>query len=1224
MRHFVCFLKLARGAVFTQEFQTTIVESRDEAVSKETDTILGGGKIMRTLAFVVLLFVTLWSNGAFAQETRSTLTGRVTDPSGAILPNVPIIITNLNTGIRTMVRSNNVGEYTAPFLLPGTYEMTVTVNGFSKYLHTGLVLQTEQTVTENIVLSIGSVDLTVTVTSSAPLVDTATATTGQVLTAEEVEDLPNNGRSPLGYAHFEYGAIAKGKHSESQVTPFGNQTADDFSLGGGNSASNELLLNGVPNMQDSSRTAGFSPQLDAVDAVRVDEFSANAAMGDTAGGVVNITTKAGANTYHGSASEYYSGSRPFTAKPYFTPAGNIVASTHFNQFGGTIGGPVRIPHLFNGRDKLFFFYAFEGYIGNAPSTLITSVPTQAERNGDFSALLAYNSSNQLYNPYNATQTTSKGQTVITRQKIPGNIFSNAGLSVNPAAAAYFAKIPMPNYNGASTKADGENNYFTDDPTTNNYKSNQLRMDYTIVPSNTITFEVHRSNYLNSQSDYFHNILSGTKSQVILWGGQVDDVQSFSPTLNLESRLGFSRYYTAANPSSSGIDPATMSFPSYISSNSTKLALPAINFSDNASTTNLSGIFGSSEAFNNIQFFASLNKTWGHHAIKIGPDIRANKLSQLSPGAANGQFGFKSAANDFVTSSNQSTGAAQPFGGAFALFALGLPTTGATCSSGGTVSCYSINTKFQFDNFYFAGFAQDDWKVLPNLTISMGLRIDHETPVVESNNNMSNGWDRTLTNAVTAPAAAAYAAAPNAALPVSAFSATGGITYATSSNRSPYSTAPVYVSPRLGFAYSPGFSNGKLAIRGGAGIYVNPFGDYYTGTTYGYSQTSFVVNTTNSMLSPATTLSDPFPVAGNPIQQPTKSSLGVNTQLGSSVSFYAPVKVPYSEKASLDIQQQFGKNLLVEVGYLFDHQIHNSYSNQISSTPVLPYLSRLPGPDAAVQAFLSNTTPNPFYGILPGPSTSLNTSKTISVQNLLQAYPQYTSVTDALVPGGSANFNALLFRVSRQMSAGVQFNLNYEHSRQLGNTIQLNNGGPLWYGETSSDFPDHLSLTGIWQLPIGRGRRFLHDSRLLDELIGGYSLTTIYQYLSGTPLQWSTNVNYSGNFGGFSNNPHKTSGPSFNTAGFATASSQQPNAYNYRTFPEYLLRSDPTKNFDFSIMKDFVIYDRLMVQPRFDAFNAFNRPQFSSANLNPTSSSFGYVTSQLNTGRQLQAGIHILF
>jgi hypothetical protein len=1161
---------------------------------------------MKRFVLIGVAFLSLFAFAA-AQETRSTLTGRVTDSTGAIVVNAHIVVTDTDTGATTTVTSNSAGEYTVPFLAPGNYQVDVSQPGFKEYLHKGLVLQVEQTVTENVVLSVGNVAQTVTVAGSTPLVDTQTASTGQVLTSQEVEDLPSNGRAPLGFAHLEFGAVAKGKHSMSQVTPFANSTADDFSLGGGASASNELLLNGVPDMEDGSRTAGYSPQLDAVDAVRVDEFASDAAMGDTSGGTVNMTTKSGTNQFHGTLSEYYAGSRPLTAEPYFTPAGTSVTSTHFNQYGATVGGPVLIPHVYNGRDKLFFFYAYEGYVGNAPGTTITSVPTAAERTGDFSALLGTSSSNQLYNPFTATMSGS----TVDRSEIPGNNFANAGLDVNPVAKAYLALIPQPNYSGPSTKPDGENNFFASDPTSNNYKSNQARIDYNINTSNKIFFETHRSNYLNSQSNIFNNNLTGTTSQVILWGGQVDDVENFSPTLNLETRLGFSRYQTSSDPSSIGTNPDTAGFPSYISANSTALALPYMTFSDSAPIPSLSGTPGNIEAYDDIQFFASLNKTWGHHTIKIGPDIRTNKDSALSPGAANGSYTFKSATGDFVTSG--SSGVPQAFGGALALFELGLPTSGS----------YAINTKFQYDNWYIGAFAQDDWKILPNLTISMGLRLEHETPLVESNNQMVVGFNPGLTNAATDPAIAAYTASPNSYLPVSSFSPTGGVIYASPSNRSPYQTAPLYVSPRIGFAYSPGFSGGKLAIRGGFGIFVNPFGDYNAGPSYGYSQTTNFVTSTNNNLTPATTLSDPFPVASNPVQKPFGSSLGINTNLGNTISFDASAKVPYAQKWSLDVQKQFGTNWLVEVGYIGVHQVHNSYTNAISSIPLLPYLSHSKAQDKTLTSDLNATTTNPFYGIIPGPTTGLDTSKTISVATLLQAYPEYSSVSETLVPGASANFNAFLLKVSKRLSDDLQFNFNYEHSRQLGTSTQLNPGGALWYGETTSDFPDHASLTAIYGLPFGRGKKFLNNSRLVDELIGGYTITGIYQYLSGTPLSWG-NVNYTGNFTGFDNDAHKTYAPSFNTAGFSTASLEQPNSYNYRTFPEYLLRSDPTKNLDFSLLKDFTIADRIIIQPRVDAFNALNRPQFSSANVSPTSSSFGYISSQLNTNRQLQGGIHIIF
>ncbi len=1217
---------------------------------------------MKQIILHVLAVVCLATAFAAAQETRATLTGRVTDPTGAVAPNAQITITNSNTGAVTQLKSNTAGVYTAPFLSPGTYALSVTMPGFETYVHTGLVLQTEQTVIENVVLTLGKVDQTVTVTVETPLVDTADASTGQSLTAEEVEDLPSNGRSPLGYAHLEYGAVAKGKHSMSQVTPFGNSTADDFSLGGGASSSNELLLNGVPNMEDSSRTAGFSPELDAVDEVHVDEFAANAALGDTSGGFVNITTKSGTNELHGSGSEYYNGSRPFEARPYFTSPGTVITSTHFNQFAGTIGGPVYIPHLIHGRNKLFFFYAFEGYIGNSPSTTITSVPTAAEREGDFSALLAYNPADQLYNPNQGSNVAGEGW---IRPAIPNNCLtatssnctsSNAGLTLDPAAVAYMQLIPPPNYDGASTKPDGENNYYAYDPTSNNYKSNMGRFDYNMSDSDKVFVEGHRSQYNQTSGNIFNNALSGSYSTIILWGGQVDNVKTFSPSLNLETRLGFSRYETFGGPNSLGVSPTSLGFAGYLASDSTALALPYITFSDAVNPASLSGTPNNSEYFDDIQFFASLNKTWGRHSLKFGTDIRSNKDSALSPGAADGEFQFSSSNGDFVTESPNyaKLNTKQAFGGALALFELGLPS----CSS--TAGCYAINPKYQYDNWYSAFFAQDDWKVMHNLTLSVGLRVEHETPLVESNNKMVQNWYPNMTNATTSAGESNYssqyaadvAAINNAGynndLPgTGSFVPSGGIVYAGSGNRSEYSTAAVYLSPRFGFSFAPDSFHGTLAIRGGFGIYVSPFNDYTAGDNYGFSQLSFM-NTTNSSVNggytPITTLSNPFPTTSgninyNPIQPPLGSYFGASTNLGNTIGWYSPVHVPYAEKFSLDVQKQFVKNWLVEIGGIHVEQVHNSYTNAVSSIPFLPYLDHTQSKNSSTALAVSNAmavkVSNPFLGLMPSytsssgatvaNTTSLNTNSQVTVSQLLQSYPEYSSVSESLVPGASANFNAFMFRLYKRLSYGLEFDFNYEYSRQLGTTVtQLNPGGPLWYGETTSDFPNHASVTAIYQFPFGKGRMFLNNSTLLDELIGGWQLTSIYQYLSGTPIQWSTNANYSGNFSGFNNHPHNTNGPSFNTSGFDTNTNDQPGSWNFRTFPDFLLRSDPTNNFDFSIMKNFTIWERVIVQPRVDAFNALNHAQMSSANVTPTSSSFAYVTGQLNTNRSLQGGVHIRF
>jgi hypothetical protein len=1183
---------------------------------------------MKRIVPVILVFL-FCAGFAAAQSMRATLTGRVTDPTGAIVPNAKIVVTDTQTGAKTIVTSNNAGVYTALFLPPGTYSIQVTRAGFKTFLHTDLKLNIMQTITENVVLQVGNVNQTVTVRGGTPLIDIASANVGGTLTSAQAEQLPSNGRAPMGFAHLLFGAVAKGKHSMIQMRPFDNSAASDFSLGGGNSQSNEILLNGVPNMEDGGRVAAFSPELDAVQSVHVQEWSANADQGDTSGGIIDITTKAGTNHYHGTASEFYGGSRPLTARTFFTPSNRKVPSVHYNQFGATLGGPVRIPHLYNGHNKFFFFYSLEGYKGNSPGTVITSVPTQAEREGDFHSLLALNPDYQLYNPFTAYLSGTGSNTEIERHPIPNNCLTdtssycathaNAGLHLSPVAQAYMKLMPLPNFSGASTAPDGENNYYAADPTSNNYFSNEARFDYNFSPSNKAYVEFHRSTFIQAGANVFGNSLTGFSNQTNLLGGQVNDVENFSPTLSLETRLGFSRYVIFGGPNSLGQPPTSLGFPGYMASNSTQLALPVLFWADGANIPTLSNQTNTNEHYDDIQLFTEFTKVWGKHTFKFGTDWRANKESLIGHSYANGYFGEVSTNNDFVTANSGVTGVHQPFGGAFALFDLGLPSFGG----------YQIQAPFQYNNWYFAEFFQDDYKMLPNLTISYGIRIDHETPVTESNNRMVIGFNPTAVNGSTDAAEAAYAAIPNkpSVLPAS-ISPTGTIVYATSGNRHAYSTAAVYLSPRLGFAYAPGFGHGKLSIRGGFGVYVNPFGDYPFAQSYGYSQSTNETISNNDNLTPATTLDNPFP-ASSPIIPVLGDTLGGNTQLGNGVSFYDPNdKVPYSEKWTLDIEKQFARVWMVEIGYMGMHEVHDSYTNNLSKVPFLPLLVHSEFPDKALTDELNAPIANPFQGTMPGTAqvpntTGLNTGSKVSVAGLLNAYPEYGGVSEGLIPGAYENFNALLFKLGTEMWHGLTVTYNYEYSRQLGAVTQLNQGGPLWYGETTSDFPNHSSVMLTYELPYGKGRAFAPQSTFLNEVFGGYTITSIYQYLSGTPVGWG-NVNYTGNFHDFNSNPGDYLTPSFNTSNFNTNPQDQPNGYNYRTFPQYLLRTDPTNDIDMTMLKNFPVGDRMVIQPRFDAFNAFNRPQFTGPNTNPTSKAFGRINGQLNQPRELQLGIHILF
>lgn len=1145
---------------------------------------------MRRFVFSLLAMAA----GICAQEFRGTLTGRVTDPSGAGVPNAKVAVTQTETNAKSQTVSGPDGNYTVPFLAPGTYDISVEAAGFSKYVQTGVRVSAVEQVTVNPTLHIGTTSQAMEVHEDAAPIETETASQGQVITTQAAEDLPVNGRSPIALARTAYGVIPKEKHALTEVRPFDNSGAGDFSLGGANSNSNEYLLNGVPNMVNGSREVAYSPLLDAVDEVRVDEFQTDAVYGDTLGGTVNITTKSGTNQFHGTLLAFNETSA-LAAQPFFlNAAGSKQAVTRQNDYGGTFGGPVRIPKVFNGKDKLFFFFAYEGFRDSTPASSTSAVPTAAERTGDFSALLAAGSSYQLYDPNSAVLASGK----ITRSPLPNNVVPTSVL--NPISLKYMQYFPLPNQPG---KIDGENNYVVNDPTTDNYVSYMGRMDYNLSDKDKIFFDYHTSYYTNGSADIFQDLATGQYSNLNLLGTVLDNVHIFSPTLVLDSRLGFSRSYTSSSIKSDGFDPTSLGFPSYMLANSTLPAMPRIAFSD--AYSGLSTSPGSISIFDTLQLFNTFTKIAGKHSLRFGADLRRERYSNLNPGYAAGTFTF---GTTWVTAS--STASAPPFGGSMASFLLGLPTSGE----------FDVNEPNTSSNYYYAFFFQDDWKIAHNLTLNLGLRAEHETPVVESNNRETIGFNPTATNQVTQAAEAAYASNPIALLPVSAFQPTGGLQFATSGNRSGYTTPALFLAPRAGLSWAPSALKNRTVFRAGFGMFNNPYGAYTTGPFTGYTQSNLLVPTNNSYLTPYATLSNPFP--GASILQPTGSSLGINTYLGNSVSYYFPhFRDPYSIRWSMDIQHTFAKDWTLDVGYIGNHQVNLTNTNAVSSAPLVPFLSRLPWKDNTVTSELSAVVPNPMSGLLPG--SSLNGS-TLAVATLLNAYPEFTGVSESDDPNGIGWFHMLAVRLTKRFSHGLQVNINYEHSRLLEDSGPLNSGdNKLWYGVPSADFPDHFVLSGSYNLPFGKGAHFLSSAHGVENvLVGGWVLNSIYVWESGAALSWG-NVIY---FGGNLNTQPRSLTAAFNTAAFDTVSADQPNSYNYRQFPTSFnnLRSDATNNADISMLKNFAIHESVRLQYRFEAFNALNRPQFAAPNLSPTSKAFATITSQANSSRVIQMGLRLTF
>jgi len=1175
------------------------------------------------LSLVAAFAAIALSAAAYGQEFRGTVSGSVTDPSGSAIANAKVTTVEAGTNARSQTTTDSAGQYVIPFLAPGQYSLTVQADGFQQSVHPAIQLASGEHPVIDVRLKVGDVSQQIEVVEEAPLVNAENASTGQSITTKQVEDLPLNGRTPMMLAQLAMGVISTTQ--PSLVHPFDSAAPAALSIGGLPSQTSELLMDGSPDATWDMRLA-YSPPQDAVLEVRVKAFDNDAAYGHTGSGTANMILKSGTNALHGTLWEFNQPNN-LAANTYFNNKAGVGApDTHQNQYGLTAGGPVWIPKVFNGKDKLFWYFAWESMKDSQPNTTYLTVPTAAEKQGDFSALLAAGSQYQLYNPFSAVQSGS----TVTRQPFSGNIIPPSLIANNPVAAAYMKFYPGPNVtSGVGTT--GVNNFIANAPTNDDFRNFLGRLDYNMSERSRSFFDVRRTDYSQVKNNYFNNVSNGSILIRQNWGATLDEVYTINPQTVLDARLNFTRMNEGHGVPSQGIDPTTLGFPTYIGANSNSLQLPIM-----ALTTfqPLGANSANQLPSQSLQLFGDVVMSRGKHTIKVGGDIRQYRLNVIQFGNSTGTFSFS---NTYVrASSSASSTLAQ--GQDLASLLLGLPTSGT----------YDINTYSSMSSYYFAGFVQDDWRVSKTLTVNLGLRFDTETPYAEKFGRTVNGFDTTSANPLSAAATAAYAKNPTALLPASAFAVNGGLQFASAGNGGSYKVDSHPFSPRLGAAWSPERLHGKTVIRGGFGMFVSPLTVANLNVNGAYStnplinQEGFSASTNFSVpgavVTPTNPLTNPFPTG---FLAPAGSSAGLGTFAGQTVSFLNPdMKNPYSLRWNLDIQHTLTKTLMVEFGYIGNHAVHLPVSvTQLNALPA-KYLSTLPTRDAAVNAALSASAANPFAGL----NTSLNTATT-TVAQLLAPFPQFpvgtsssgysgsTGVIEQNLSIGSSYFDALPIHVEKRLSHGLSLTGNYIFSRLIEKDSWLNASDPGLEKRISPFDHTHRFVVGAtYELPVGRGKMFDTHSRVANTIVGGWTMNTIYTFQTGAPVLWvngSTTTPgdyvYLGGPGALTVDPRHTNSPAFNTALFNTVSTQA-YAYHIRTFSTTFpnLRADGINQVDSSMLKRIAVTEKASLQLRFEAFNILNHASFSAPNTTASSPSFGQITAQANRSRQIQFGARLVF
>jgi hypothetical protein len=1227
------------------------------------------------LAVLLAVAITFFAGSGRAQEFRGTISGVVTDPTGAVVPGAAVVARETQTGTTSQTKSDNAGQYVVPFLLPGTYSITVTMPGFQKTEQKNITLQSQEHPIVNISLAIGNAAQTVTVTTAPPLLDQANASVGSVISTKSVEDLPLDGRTPAVLQELSVGVISTA--APQLIHPFDNNAANSWSIGGTPNQVSEVLLDGSPDLTILGAVA-YNPSEDTVAEVSVRPFDTDASFGHTIGGVVNQITKSGTNRLHGTAYEF-SQISDIDANTYFNDRNNKkLQVTHFNQYGGTIGGPIFLPKLYNGKDKLFFFFAFEGLKDSQPSTYTTTVPTSAERGGDFSQLLAggcsggsytvnattglatcnSNSSadpNQIYDPFTATLNGSN----VTRQPIANNQLLDAATasggtvgSINAVAAAYLKLLPLPNAT-SGVGADGQDNYITNAPSNDTYNNEFGRVDYNINSRDHIFFDMRHNNRTQVKNNYFGNGITGTSLLRENFGATLDNVLTINPTTILDTRFNWTYFDEVHGTPASAYSPTSVGLPSSMNAASEFLQLPYVNFATGGSCGSVTsyqclGATGSGiDPTTSYQAFVDVVKILGRHTLKIGFDGRQYRLRDTSYGNSSGNFTFNSS---FVTAG---TGAAnQSFGGDLASFLFGLPGSGS----------FDINSKASYLNYYVGTFVQDDWRVTDRLTVNMGLRFDIDTPFGERNGATVNGFNPTAINSASAAASTAFGA--NTYPVVTSLNTLGGLTFPSGPGGAPYQTNSGFLSPRFGFSYSPAFLHDKTVIRGGFGFFVQP----ETVSSYGangvtssnaisnqegFSATTAYVATTNNYLTNANTLSNPFPTG---FTQPAGSSQGASTFLGESVSFLSPVEHdPYSERWDLGFQQSVTHSTLFEMLYVGNHALHLPIAQQNLNATSKQYLSTTPYRNQAMSMAYGASVANPFYGLLPNGGSA--NGKTVSLSSLLVPYPQFgtNNILDQNETVGQSYFNSLILHIEQREHHGLTLTANYSFSKLTEADTYLNDQDTTPTHRISPyDHTHHFTVGATYDLPFGRGKTFsFGGSRLMDELLGGFVVNGVYQFQTGAPIEFSADIPLQPGvtLRQISNqhrntSPTGTGTPALSTSQFVTGNytaktcpttgacdgSQFINGQyydHYRTLPQTLswVRSDGFNNLDASILKDFHFTSSAYLQLRFETFNTLNHPIFAAPNVSSaTASNFGYITSTYANSlpRQVQLGARIVF
>ena len=1217
-------------------------------------------------AFLLVAVAAAVPFAALGQETRGAIFGHVTDSGSGAVVGAKVAVRNVDTNVSTDLKTNETGLYEASLLVAGNYEVLVDAAGFTKSLRKNLVLQVGTHLQIDFALQVGAVSETVTVAAGVDLVNTDTLSSGGVMESTSALELPNPGGNTMVLAKFTAGIQSFQSIADSTVRLHSTAAASNFSMFG-NAVANEYSVDGMPNNGASPGSAwpsnggqagpgpGYMPAPELVESVRVETAGFDASIGHYGGASVSMMTRSGTNQWHGNLREDFQNNRWnaldfFTRQAFMTriaqaeAAGNTATANSLiqqgghqagrvNQFAATLGGPVWIPKILNGRNKLFFFFGYAGFRVLTNSQSYNAVPTAAMRTGDFSALLAINPTlYQIYDPLSAAaDDTRPGH--IARTPFPGNIVPQSRI-VNPMYNFYNKLLPLPNNinpNPAIEPNQDEISYAN--PATQRYDSYANRFDYNQSDANRfmVRWSWNKWASLSSMQYLSATNISSNGADRRNFGGGVDWVHTFGPRAVLDTVVAANDWYIwSVDPGFASLKPTDVGLPAYMNTlASASEVAPNVTWSGWSGVTQ--GSPQNTQHNRTLSAKTELSFMTARHTLKAGFDGRGQYNTYAAYGNNAGLFAFNATWTEHTDDGYLNAGTGN-YGGSWASFMMGLP---------GTTSIDAQANQAAF-NPYFGWYVQDNFRLTPRLSLNYGLRVEYEGGPTERYNRMLGAFDPTASLPITAAAQTAYALNPAVGIPASQFVVEGGNTYAGvgGTNRKLWDNVLEF-EPRIAAAYQ---LDKKTVLRAGAGIFYDSFNvlEIANNTTL-LNQTGFS-NTTATTLSndfgqtwqvgnPAagvSPLTDPFPVlatGGREITAPG-SGLGAMATVGKGYNF-VPFDRPHTHmnRWRLDVQRMLDNATAITVGYAGSYTNHLPITQNLAAVPP-QYWNYGSSVNNTVASQWNANVPNPFYlGNFSSlqsnnlslyqymASNSFFTSKTIAQSKLWAPYAQMNGLTQ-LSSLEKARTEELDVSLQHRFSKGFNLNVAYTRLYNYASDYFANpfDREPSWE-PSNSGRPDRLVSTAVYEVPFGKGRRyFTHGPG--SWLLGGYRFSVIQEYQPGALIQWPSNLYYTGsdvqNVCGGAESLAQNGW--FNTANFVTGASLVAATGQARSFPNEIngygsCRLMSMKNFNANAGRKFRLSERAGLEIRVDAYNLGNHSQFSNQpNTTPTSTQFGTMTS----------------